>query len=288
MIQTLPTLSILTFILLAGAIAAAWASPIKIGKAAIAPWAALFLASLAGAVAAGIVQPAGLPILAVAIASAHAWRNADRSSLRLVFGAVLLLTIFALGTHKLPGFTNPIVLSGTFSQDAPPFTQYANYDKGAAGLILLAMVCRKSAMRDWGTTLLRALPIAAVATVAVLGSAVAIGYVRADIKLTETAAIFIAVNLFFTVIAEEALFRGFIQQQLTNFGHPAAFSIFFSAALFGAAHLGGGPAFAILATLAGLGYAWAYQAAGRIEAPILVHCAVNAIHFAFFTYPHLS
>lgn len=288
MIEALPLSTILSFTLLAAAIAAAWAKPIRIGKTAIAPWAAFFLASLAAAVAAGVVQPIGLPILAVAITSAHAWRNAERPRPRLIFGTILLLVVFALGTHKLPGFTNPILLSGAFSQNAPPFTQYLNYDKGAAGLILLAMVCQKSAREDWGKTLLRALPIAAITTAAVLGSAVAIGYVKPDLKLTEAAAIFIVVNLFFTVAAEEALFRGFIQQQLTNFGHPAAFAIFFSAALFGAAHLGGGHTFAILAAMAGLGYATAWQATGRIEAPILVHCTVNAIHFTFFTYPHLS
>jgi hypothetical protein len=288
MIETLPLPAIFTFTLLGAAIAAAWMKPVRFGKAAIAPWAVLFLASLASAVAAGIVQPAGLPILAITVTSAHAWRNAERPRPRLMFGTVLLLTVFALGTHKLPGFTNPVILSGAFSQDAPPFTQYLNYDKGAAGLILLAMVCQKCTLQDWGKTLLRALPMAAITTAAVLGSAIAIGYVRADLKLTEAAAIFTVANLFFTVVAEEALFRGFIQQQLGNFGHPAPFAIVFSAALFGAAHLGGGHTFAILATVAGLGYAWAYQATGRIEAPIFVHCVVNAVHFTCFTYPHLA
>ncbi|HEX8956307.1 MAG TPA: CPBP family intramembrane glutamic endopeptidase, partial [Burkholderiaceae bacterium] len=137
----------------------------------------------------------------------------------------------------------------------------------------------------------RALPIGAITVIAVLGTAMATGYVRLDPKFNETAAIFVAINLFFTVVAEEALFRGFIQQQLANMAgsaKPAAvIAALVSAMLFGAAHMGGGATFAALATLAGLGYAWAYQATGRIEAPILIHCAVNAIHFTCFTYPHL-
>lgn len=44
-----------------------------------------------------------------------------------------------------------------------------------------------------------------------------------------------------------------------------------------------------LATVAGAGYGWAYQrAGGRIEASILTHFALNAVHFFFFTYPALA
>ena len=270
---------------------AVWLAPIRCGKAAIAPWVVLFMVSLVVAIAAGIAQPMALPVLAVAFTSAHAWREAGSPDGRLIFGAVLLITIVALGIHKLPGFTNPIVIAGTISQNAPPFTQYANYDKGAAGLFLLAMVCSRSTASEWSTTLKYALPIAAATVLAVLGSAVSMDYVRIDLKFTETAAVFATVNLFFTVVAEEALFRGFIQERflvMAGSGKPAAVAaILVSAALFGAAHLGGGTTFAALATIAGIGYATAYQVTGRIEAPILVHGALNTIHFTCFTYPYL-
>ena len=39
---------------------------------------------------------------------------------------------------------------------------------------------------------------------------------------------------------------------------------------------------------AGLGYALAYQSTQRIEAPVLVHFALNAVHFIAFTYPYLA
>ncbi|HEX7641855.1 MAG TPA: CPBP family intramembrane glutamic endopeptidase [Burkholderiaceae bacterium] len=293
MVNTIAPSIILALILLAAAIAATWAGAIRAGRIAISPWLIPFIAASCGAYAAGILQPAGALALAISASCAQVWRNSANKAARLVSGIVLLLAIFALGTHKLPGFDNPIVIAAqTLSPGAPPFTQYANFDKGAAGLILLALACRKSGTSaQWRITLQRALPIGAITVIAVLGTAMATAYVRLDPKFNETAAIFITVNLFFTVVAEEALFRGFIQQQLTDMAGStkpaAAIAAFVSAVLFGAAHVGGGATFAALATLAGFGYAWAYQASGRIEAPILVHCVVNAIHFTCFTYPYL-
>jgi len=57
--------------------------------------------------------------------------------------------------------------------------------------------------------------------------------------------------------------------------------------LFGAAHAAGGGVYVLLAAISGLGYAYAYYATQRIEAPIIVHIVVNAVHFIGFTYPHL-
>jgi hypothetical protein len=60
-----------------------------------------------------------------------------------------------------------------------------------------------------------------------------------------------------------------------------------SALLFGAAHGAGGALYAALATVAGLGYALAYATTRRVEAAVLTHFIVNAVHFLGFTYPHL-
>jgi membrane protease YdiL (CAAX protease family) len=58
--------------------------------------------------------------------------------------------------------------------------------------------------------------------------------------------------------------------------------------LFGLAHWGGGARYAMLASVAGLGYALVYARVRRVEASILVHFAVNAVHFVGFTYPALA
>lgn len=61
-----------------------------------------------------------------------------------------------------------------------------------------------------------------------------------------------------------------------------------SAALFGLAHWAGGWSYVLLAALAGLGYALAFRASGRIEMAILAHFGLNAVHFLLLTYPGLA
>ena len=51
---------------------------------------------------------------------------------------------------------------------------------------------------------------------AVLSAAVITGYVRPEIKLPSITLEFLATNLFFTCIAEEAFFRGLIQERMTR------------------------------------------------------------------------
>jgi membrane protease YdiL (CAAX protease family) len=75
---------------------------------------------------------------------------------------------------------------------------------------------------------------------------------------------------------------------LARFRFGPLLAVACSALLFGAAHMAGGGTYVLLATVAGLGYAYAYYVTQRIEAAIIVHFAVNAVHFIGFTYPHLN
>ena len=54
------------------------------------------------------------------------------------------------------------------------------------------------------------------------------------------------------------------------------------------AHIGGGIAYAALATLAGIGYGAAYHVTQRVEASLLVHFALNLAHLLLFTYPFVA
>jgi membrane protease YdiL (CAAX protease family) len=100
------------------------------------------------------------------------------------------------------------------------------------------------------------------------------------------------VNLFFTCVAEEALFRGFLQNQLTQllsqWTYGSTISLILTSILFGLVHFPGGWSYVFLATVAGLFYGYAYFKAQKIEASIWVHFLVNAIHFLAFTYPALK
>jgi len=163
----------------------------------------------------------------------------------------------------------------------------------AVGLILLAFLCKRAeTVSDWREVLRRTAPIALITTVIVIVTAVASGFVRPEFKLSSFTPTFLATNLLFTCVAEETFFRGFLQDRLApslgriRFGGPIA--IFCSGILFGLTHVGGGMNYTLLATLVGIGSAYAYSATQRIEAPIMTHFTLNAVHFIGFTYPHLQ
>lgn len=285
----MPTLTLLTFIALALSVGAVWLPPLP--RLPLAPWHALFaVALLCGALAGVLHAPA---FVALALFGGAAWLTdaASKKYLRVLSGVVTLVLAFALAIHKLPGFSNPVVIAGAvFSAGAQPFTQYANFDKGAVGLILLAFLCHRTAsLAEFGGMLKKTWPVLLLTVAAVMALATGLGFVHPAFKLPLVTLQFLAVNLCFTVVAEEAFFRGFLQARLASalsgWRHGASVALACSALLFGAAHLAGGPLYALLAAIAGLGYAYAYQRTQRIEAPILVHIALNAVHFIFFTYP---
>jgi membrane protease YdiL (CAAX protease family) len=290
--MTPPLLTLLTFFFLALALCAVWAKPLRAGPRAFSLWLLLFVMAMAWGLVAGVLRPAAIAGLLVFGAAAWATASAPRPGLRRLAGIVTGLLALALALHKLPGFNNPVLIAGAvLSPGAAPFTQYANFDKGAVGLVLLALLC--SRLRAWpelSGMLKKTWPALVVTTMAVMAFATASGFVRPDFKLPAVTALFLVVNLLFTVVAEEAFFRGFLQARLaaslSRFNHGAWIAVLVSALLFGAAHLAGGPLYGILAFIAGLGYAYAYHVTQRIEAAILVHITVNAVHFIGFTYPY--
>ncbi|MDB5766628.1 MAG: Abortive infection protein [Collimonas fungivorans] len=285
---------LITFVLLAVAIAAVWLLPLRLtDRIVLLPWMAVAACALLSGLAAAVLSPLAVLELALFCLAAYLAATARRN-LRLLFGVVAAILALALALHKLPGFNNPILLFQLrLSADSAPFTQYANFDKGAAGLVLLAFLCaRASSAADWRKLLRQTWPIALIAAVAVLGLATAIGYVKPDFKISQATALFLSTNLFFTVVAEEAFFRGLLQDRLAlslaRFRYGPLLAVVCSALLFGAAHIAGGGTYVLLATVAGLAYAYAYYVTQRIEAAIIVHFAVNAVHFIGFTYPHLN
>lgn len=214
----------------------------------------------------------------------------------LAFGALLVLTV-ALALHAVPGFRNPVSIDAVkFSEDGRAFTQYLNFDKGSVGLVLLALLAPRfqrgdAVLRAVGTTLLTTLAVAALA----LGLAMALGMIRWDPKWPPQTLQFLVTNLLLTCVAEEALFRLMVQDRLASqktlaisasrWGWRPLTALVVSALLFGAAHAGAGLGMIVVATVAGLGYAAAYQWQRRIEAAVLMHFGVNALHFALMTYP---
>ena len=286
----------ITFILLALAVCATWLRPIRLGSTiSIPPWQALFLFSTASAYLAHIVDIRAIAGLAIFSLFAYLAARANTSRpLKFIYLFFILNLALVLALHGWPGFHNPVLVADIrFSADAPAVTHYANFDKAAVGLILLAFLCKRAGdLSDWKKVLLTALPLALFGSVLVLGIAMASGFVKPDLKLPDYTPIFLLANLLFTCVAEETFFRGFLQERmlqvLDGFRFAAPTAIAVSALLFGAAHIGGGLTYAMLATVAGLVYAYAYHATRRVEVAIIVHFLVNAVHFVGFTYPHLQ
>jgi uncharacterized protein len=90
-------------------------------------------------------------------------------------------------------------------------------------------------------------------------------------------------------MSEEAFFRAFLQTEIERLTAKrpsgAIIAITSSAVLFGLAHIAGGWRYVTLASVAGAGYGTVFYRSRRIEASILAHFTVNAVHFLLFTYP---
>jgi uncharacterized protein len=287
---------IATYALLTVALVALWAG----GDTDAPPrrryvWILPFAASSVAALATGIVRPVGLVWIASLAGAAYCFARTDATrGQRTVACVAILLLSAGLMAHQLPGFNNPRVISATsLTGDAIPYRLHLNFDKTAVGLLLLGFCHQRiTHFAQWREMIMLAAPIATGLIIVLLTAASVLGYVRFEPKFPRESWLWVWVNLCFTCVAEEALFRSFIQAQLQRRwqglrgGGWLALGV--AAILFGLAHAGGGPTYVVLATVAGVGYGWTYLRTGRIEASILTHFALNAVHFFGFTYPALQ
>lgn len=194
-----------------------------------------------------------------------------------------LLGGITLAAHLLPGFTaTPLWPARQISADAPPYALRLSWDKWLLGMTLLAWwlgqprVAAPQPRLAWlsaGATLL-GVPLLALL----------LGLVGWQPKWPEDVWLWLAVNLGVTVLAEELLFRAWLQPALCR-RLGVAWGIGLTAVLFGAAHLPFSPLFALVAALAGLGYGLVFYGSGRLWAAVLLHGTVNLLHLLLLTYP---
>ena len=286
------TTSILaTYGLLAAAIVAAWLKPVRLHSTlALPPWTVVFALACVSGLLTGLVQWQGvLAIVAFACLAVLA-RASEPGLIRVVLLVATGWMTLALSVHKFAGFMNPSLVSNMrVSEGAPSFTHNLNFDTTAAGLVLFAVFCVPARTRSEWREVLRQYPVIIGTPLIVFLFGLVLSYVNVDLKFVVYTPIFFICNLLFTCVTEEAFFRGFIQEQLTGamkrWKAGPYIALVTAALLFGIAHAKGGPLLIGLATLAGLGYGYAYLRSKRIEAAILTHIALNALHFVAFTYP---
>jgi membrane protease YdiL (CAAX protease family) len=270
------------------------------------PWTWLFTASCAAASYAGVLAPVGLVGLLALAALLRTANHARGLAIRALATVLAAAFVLLLALHDVPGFANVLALDRVrITPDAAPFTLYLNFDKGAAGLLVLAMLARRATDLP---TFVRALRTGAIACVAlvlpVVALGAAVGWFAFAPKLPPETLTFLLANLFLVCVAEDAFFRTFVQEPLHGMADRGlasrraadglsqaalrALPVVVTAALFGLAHAAGGWQYVLLSAVAGTGYAIAYARTRCVEAAITAHFCTNALHFLLFTYPRLA
>ncbi len=252
----------------------------------------LLALSLATAVVAGIVEWAGFAVLTLfAGACLAAVRPELSTALRTLAWGIVVIFAVALATHQVPWVHNVLVLDAvSVSASAADYTLYWNYDKGFAGVLLYSVCVQPQGSTHWNRAIVATGTIAVLTPVLVGVAATATGFISWDPKWPAFLGVWVPANLLVTCVAEETFFRGLLQRQLGSalrgsVPAPALVALVVAAVAFGVAHVAGGTAYVLLATLAGIGYGAAYHLTERVEASILVHFTLNLAHLVLFTYP---
>jgi hypothetical protein len=291
MINIAPS-TIVVFGLLTAATIFIW-SPVPFLRKPLLPvWMVLWGLSAVTGVYFGIIMITG--IIYLIILGLFCYLSTTRSvhpAYQIIVNLVIVLMVAALFLHAVPGFNNPRVFD-QFQKgvDSTIYTQYWNFDKASAGLLLLAFIGDRCKIRQEWFGMFKSGIWIIVTTVSIsIVLAMLFGYIAWAPAFGLPVLAWGWANLFFTCVAEEMLFRGVIQRQLlrivTN-DQYRVLTVILVGILFGLAHYAGGTLYVILAAIAGTGYGYVYYRTRRIESAILTHFLLNAVHFVFFTYPY--
>jgi len=245
-------------------------------------WPVPLLVALVAAIALGLLD--WLAVAAIGAGLSLAWVADKTSGWRA--GCLHLLVVIwalALAAHWVPGFERFAVIEQVKTgPTSSPFSLFLKLDKPmlifAFILLMPAMLFRRAHAER---KRLICLAVAGLLALPFLG--IALGLLGVELSVPDWLMIFAFNNLLFTCVAEEVLFRGYLQGLLMRYGNVLA--VVASSLLFGVAHFAGGGAFVLLASLAGACYGLIYLATGRLYLAVLAHFLFNLYHLIFFSYP---
>ncbi len=231
------------------------------------------------------------PVALLFIAAFGVSRN-RKTYVQYVAHALFIVLAIALLMHRVPGFHNPRVFGpARITPDAVPFTMYLNFDKPMIGFWVLLVLPWARRHREGRATVASGIAGALITALACLLPAVLLGVVKWAPKWPPVSWLWMLNNLLLVTLAEEALFRGYVQgglsRMLKKWTFGDVFSLGAATALFGLSHLSSGWQWVLLGSIAGIGYGMTYRFYG-LQAAILAHFGLNVIQFFLFTYPMLQ
>lgn len=253
-------------------------------------WLIVYVSCLAISLHSGWIHPTG--ILSLCVFAIAVWVSTLRTHLYLtpLLKVFVVVTTLVAAARLAPGFTNfhffqDVQLSAEKGWSSLRFSA----EKVSIGIFFL-IAYRQYLCKTWvdfqKTVYASIVPII-IGCIAVYATALSIGYLTIDTTIAPVALVWLFRNLIFTVIAEEAFFRLFVQQGLQNSiksQHAPLYALLISAIFFGLVHAYGGWQYWLLATMAGILYGYVYMRTGRVESSIIAHSVLNTGHFVFFSY----
>lgn len=221
------------------------------------------------------------------------YRYYQKKSL-LLFFLILVLSIPLLFHFSMMGFDNYKFLDAIrLSEHSTPYSLYFNLDKTAVGIFIIGFSFQNLKV-DFLSILKQIIMILIIMALLFFVLATLLGYSKFEPKLPSFTPVWILVNLFFTCLAEEAIFRRLMQQRVYDFlskshaKYALSVSLLIASLAFGLAHFNGGILYILLASVAGLFYGYVYHKTKRIESAMLLHLLFNLAHLLLFTYPSLA
>jgi len=251
----------------------------------------LFSFALVTALYFNFIDLVGLAVSIVYGSCCYFFSFKKKGHINIVIGCLIFVLSILLFLHLMPGFNNPVIIdSAQVSNNSPLYSQYLNFDKALVAFFLLIYVIPSPPKLSYESYLVVIGAISLSYGVAIL-LATTTGMIEYDFKNPDFLLAWVLTNLFITVYAEEAFFRGFIQSSIDKFFNDNKYKeiivVISSGLLFGLAHFPGGIIYASIASILGGAYAFGYSRTGNILVPITGHFVFNLIHFVIFTYPFI-